>query len=158
MFNHSIQEVASDPDTQKLSYGFGIPIYEGLTVCGREFYTERNDERCCRDWAKLDNSAFFKDFIARIDRSLNITLRRTSAVVRRDFSRLSDKSLIKAYKNEIQHYIESYIPMMIRPDDYLFGELIKAVGESKARRIVNAISVFTEKHYIPKNGDCFCLP
>lgn len=157
VFNHSIQEVASDPDTQKLSYGFGMPIYEGLIVCGREFYTERNDERCCRDWAKLDNSTFFKDFIARIDRSLSITLRRTSAVVRRDFSRLSDKSLIKAYKNEIQHYIESYIPMMIRPDDYLFGELIKAVGESKARRIVNAISVFTEKTLYSEERRLFLL-
>ena len=47
--------------------------------------------------------------------------------------------------------------MMIRPDDYLFGELIKAVGESKARRIVNAISVFTEKTLYSEERRLFLL-
>lgn len=139
VFSHSVQARASLSEVQRGVFGFNIPITEGLLICGREFYSEQNDAVANDVWAELDNGDFFDVFLKRIESEVRRVRRRTSEIKRRDYSDYSDKRLFAAYKTEIASYVRSYVPMMMRPDDYLQTCLVSLVGEQFASSYIDAI-------------------
>lgn len=137
---HSVQSRAALPDNQRELFGFAVPIFEGLLVAGREFYTDGNDEKCRDIWKSLDKPDFFEDFAHKIRVGVSRTKRRVAKLKKTDFSALSDDRLFSAYRRYMRYYLESYIPMMMRPDDYLLSKLVAAVGDTDAKTLTAALS------------------
>ncbi|MGN0807844.1 MAG: PEP/pyruvate-binding domain-containing protein [Candidatus Coproplasma sp.] len=155
VFNHSIQAQASLGELQKKLFGFSVPVSESVLVCGREFYSEENDCAANSIWAKLDKGDFFEQFINKIERGIKLTRRRTAEVKKRDYSTLSDRELSAAYKREIDAYLKSYVPMMMRPDDYLSDCLIRLVGEDRANELNEAVKALLPASYYSRERTCF---
>ncbi|MDE7297095.1 MAG: hypothetical protein K2N84_07525 [Clostridia bacterium] len=147
VFSHSVQARATESELQTQLYGFSVPVEEGLLVCGREFYSEENDLEINLVWERLDKGNFFYRFLDNIEKSVRRTRARTAAVAQTDYSGYSQKRLISAYRREISAYIDSYVPMMMRPDDYLYNKLTALVGEKRAQEIVEAVSALIPKTY-----------
>ena len=120
---NSIQSVASLKERQATLFGFNIPIYDGLLVNGYEYYSERNDLLVNKLWESLDKGDFFKRYI----NNICLLMARVNATKKElkelDVSKLSNDNLLSAYKKYIDLYIDSYTPMMMRPDDYLLAKL-----------------------------------
>ena len=155
VFSHSVQARASLSDVQRSVFGFNIPITEGLLICGREFYSEQNDAAANDVWAELDNGDFFDVFLERIEKEVRRARRRTSEIKRRDYSDYSDKRLFAAYKAEIASYVRSYVPMMMRPDDYLQARLVSLAGEQCASEYIDAIKALLPSTDYSRERACF---
>ena len=118
---HSVQIKASLPEEQLESYGFATPITEGALILGEEYYSERSD----RITEEIFEGLSVKDYRL-FDRRISKLLRRVNKASR-IISRLPS-SLSRAALSDITEffesiYLESYIPMMMRPDDYLAKKL-----------------------------------
>ncbi|MCH5161305.1 MAG: hypothetical protein J1G04_04660 [Clostridiales bacterium] len=122
---HSVQRRASESDLQERIFGFSVPIYEGLLVNGREFYSEENDAATNKIWASLDNGIFFEKFTSDIEALVRRTKRRVNHLKKMSFRDYDNARLLSAYRKEIECYIDSYAPLMMRPDDYLVSEIEK---------------------------------
>ena len=144
---HSVQIKASEREIQQGLFGFSMPIVEGLLVNGREFYTSRNDTACNELWKTLDKGDFFQNFIRKLNLSVNRTKRRTSELIRGNFSGVDDKTLLKAYGKHITAYLNSYVPLMMRPDDYLQSELQRLWGEEQANTAISKVTALSRKTY-----------
>ena len=147
LFAHGVQRIASSPAVQAQTFGFSVPISEGLLVCGREFYSPQSDALADEAWASLDKERFFDDFIKKIKNSVRNTRRRANALKNRNCDELGISELFKLYRREIKEYIKSYVPLMLRPDDYLYNRLVGLAGEDRAEVIVNAASTVNKKTY-----------
>lgn len=154
-FCDSVQAQASLSYVQQAQYGFNIPVTEGLLVCGREFYSPQNDEIVGNTWASLDKDGFFEAFIDKINKTVSRVRRRTEQIKKRDFSALSDKALLKAYAKETAFYVSSYVPMMMRPDDYLYGKLVSSVGSVRAAEYVKAGTALLPKTDYSREREVF---
>lgn len=139
VFNHSVQAAASDPLIQERMFGFSVPIKECLLLCGREFYSDENEIATNNRWTRLDVGDFFQMFLEKIEASIRCTQKRTTFVRKKDYSVLSDSALLSEFSREIMFYTQSYVPMMMRPDDYLFGRLVKISGAKRAQKITEAV-------------------
>lgn len=155
VFNHSVQAIAAQKDVQEKLFGFSTPIYDGLWVCGREFYSDDNTEYANALWAQLDGTGFFESFLHNIEQVVRTTKRRTAAVKHKDFSALTRKQLQAAYKRELNAYIASYVPMMMRPDDYLYARLVETSGAARTRELVGAVSAVLPPTYYSGERSCF---
>lgn len=147
VFSHSVQARATESSLQTKLFGFSVPVEEGLLVCGREFYSEENDLKTNVIWERLDKGDFFYKFLDKIEKSVRRTRERAAAVAKTDYSGYSKKRLISAYRREISAYINSYVPMMMRPDDYLYNKFTALAGEKRAHQTVKAVSVLIPKTY-----------
>lgn len=155
VFNHSIQARASQEDIQLKMFGFSIPVNEGLLVCGREFYSDESDAAAVAEWKMLDRGDFFETFLNGIEKEVNRTMRRTSIVQKTDYSQFSNEKLFTAFRSEINSYLRSYVPMMMRPDDYLRTCLVNLVGESRAYELIDAAAVLLPPTYYSNEHACF---
>lgn len=147
LFAHGIQRIASLPEVQEKLFGFSLPISEGLIVNGREFYSPQSDRHDFELWKRLDKEEFFEEFIKSIKRSVANTRRRVKNLKSTDCCKLSTVELFALYRREIKAYVKSYVPLMMRPDDYLFEKLTALVGEDRAEEIVGAVSISGRKTY-----------
>lgn len=129
---HSVQARATDGDLQEKRFGFRMPVFEGILLNGREFYTDRNDRLANRLWAEYDGDGFFGSFADEIEKSVKKTRRRANELRRKDYSGATDDALFSAYDREMNGYIESYLPLMMRPDEYLYLKLCKQIGNGRA--------------------------
>ncbi len=126
---HSVQVRASERDLQESLFGFSIPIFEGLLVNGREFYSDKNDDLTIKKWAECDKDNFFEEFILAIKKLVSRTERHTTELKNKSFRDLDTASLFAAYRKAMDAYIESYVPLMMRPDDYLINKYEAMAGE-----------------------------
>lgn len=147
VFSHSVQARATESELQTKLFGFSVPVEEGLLVCGREFYSEENDLKTNLVWERLDKGTFFYEFLEKIEKSVRRTRARTAVVAKTDYSGYSKKRLISAYRREISAYINSYVPMMMRPDDYLYNKFTALAGEKRAQEIIKTVSALIPKTY-----------
>lgn len=125
---HSVQVRASERDLQESLFGFSISIYEGLLVNGREFYSDKNDEFTIKKWADFDRVNFFEEFILAVKKLVSRIENHTTELKNKSFRNLDNVSLFAAYRNEMDTYIESYVPLMMRPDDYLINKYEEIAG------------------------------
>ncbi|MDE7454834.1 MAG: hypothetical protein K2M64_03285, partial [Clostridia bacterium] len=147
LFSHGIQRIASKPQVQQKYFGFAVPIFQGLIVNGREFYTTESDAKANELWEKLDTVGFFEKFIKQIKTCVLATHSRANKLKKLDCSKMQAQQLFALYKYEIKAYIKSYVPLMMRPDDYLYGKLIDLVGEKRAEIIAGAAAISNKKTY-----------
>lgn len=147
VFSHSVQARATEIELQTQLFGFSVPVEEGLLVCGREFYSEENDLKTNFVWERLDRCNFFYTFLEKIEKSVRRTRARAAAVAKTNYSNYSKKRLISAYRREISAYINSYVPMMMRPDDYLYNKFTSLAGEKRAQEIVKVVSALIPRTY-----------
>lgn len=155
VFNHSIQVRASQEDIQRKTFGFYLPVTEGLLICGREFYSDENDAAVNAVWEQVDQGDFFEGFLNRIEEVVNCTKRRTAAVKKKDFSKLSEEKLFMAYEREIAAYLKSYVPMMMRPDEYLRDCLVRLAGEERANEFIGAAAALLPPTFYSNERICF---
>lgn len=144
---HSVQCIASHPSVQIKAFGFTVPIKEGLIVNGREFYSEESDRQFIETWRSLDCENFFTDFIKRLKHSVYVTRKRTNRLKNINCLTLSNEQLFSLFRSEIKAYIRSYIPLLMRPDDYLFTKLSEMVGKDRAERIAVSAAIINKKTY-----------
>lgn len=116
---HSVQRRAAMRDVQEAIFGFSIPIMEGLLINGREYYSDESMTAEREIWEKLDDGDFFERFIREIEESVRRTRRVTATIKRMKSASLGRAELFHAYRSAMRAYIESYVPLMMRPDDYL---------------------------------------
>lgn len=128
LFVNSIQIEASKKEQQERLFGFSIPIIDGLLINGHEFYSDENDKVTLDVWTGLDKGDFFSSYISLIERLESKVLSHLEELKTIDPSKLSDEELRQKYKLYIKIYLDSYIPMMMRPDDYLLDK-IKAISD-----------------------------
>ena len=153
---HSVQIKAINKKLQTKLFGFSVPVFESIILNGREFYTEENDRKVCDFWLGLGNE-YLEIFSEKIKKSVIKTKRRTRELIKRDFSKLSDKELFRAFNKQINYYIESYVPLMMRPDEYLEKALYEKAREKDADIILKNIPLcvlnFCVRFYriLPKN-------
>lgn len=147
LFSHGIQRIASKPQVQERLFGFSVPIAEGLIVNGREFYSPESDAKASEIWKKLDTSGFFEEFIKKLKKVVLLTRKRVNKLKTLDCDKFDARQLFLLYKREIKAYIKSYVPLMMRPDDYLYSKLIEAVGEDRAATIACAAAISNKKTY-----------
>lgn len=152
---HSVQERAARADVQHELFGFCMPITDCVLVCGREFYSERNDEEQNRLWGELDKGDFFDRFALAVKSVVEATKRRCSAVKNNDYSQLSDAQLFAEYEREMRAYINSYVPMMMRPDDYLYEKITSLCGKQRADALVTAVKALLPPTYYSEERKCF---
>lgn len=156
-FAHSVQCIASAPSVQEKVFGFSVPIAEGLIVNGREFYSEESDRQANEVWEKLDCGNFFSDYITKIKNSVRATVKRADALKSSNTDNLSDAQLFDRYVDEIRAYIQSYVPLMMRPDDYLFEKLVLSVGKNRAESFLQAASIVDRQTYYSSERSSFLL-
>lgn len=155
LFAHGVQRIATDPKTQTDVFGFSVPIAEGLIVNGREFYSEQNDLQCDKAWRKLDKDDFFATFVKQVKRNVASTRKRADKLKNTDCGALDAKRLFALYSREIKAYVASYVPMMMRPDDYLYGQLAQTAGEERAERLAAAAAVLNKPTYYSQERSKF---
>lgn len=126
---HSVQQRAAERDVQERLFGFSIPVYEGLLVNGREFYSDENDALTIEKWDVCDRDNFFENYIIAIKKLVARTKRRATALKNKSFKNFDNANLFAEYRREMNAYIESYVPLMMRPDDYLLWKYQSSVGE-----------------------------
>ena len=143
LFCQSIQIKASESDVQRKLFGFDTPIFEGLLINGREFYTSRNDELSYEKWRTLDKDNFFEEYVCKLNASVQNTKRRTARLANADLSSVDDGTLFRLYKSNITAYLNSYVPLMMRPDDYLYGELAQLLGEQQCKEAISKVAALS---------------
>ena len=146
LFCHGVQALASRADVQKKVFGFSVPIKEGLIVNCREFYSPESDADSVGKWRALDKGSFIEDFAERIDKLCEDIGAHTERIRNGAFGGLSSEQLRAEYALDIALYVKSYVPMMMRPDDYLETLLFEEAGED-AERIVKAASIVSRPTY-----------
>ena len=82
---HSIQVKATDGDFQKKHFGISVPVFEGILLNGREFYTDNNDFLTNKVWANYDKCGFFDDFADSVEKSVKKTRKRATSLKNKDF-------------------------------------------------------------------------
>jgi pyruvate,water dikinase len=147
LFCHGVQGKASLPQIQKKYFGFSVPIVEGLIVNGREFYSTQNDDAVKKFWQVLDKRDFFEVFLSAIKNNVTATKRRVDKLKNLDCLNFKTAELFAIYRREIEAYVKSYVPLMMRPDDYLYDKLVQMVGKAFADEIVSAESLIYKKTY-----------
>lgn len=152
---HSVQARAALPKNQQNLFGFATPIIEGLLVAGREFYTDRNGRESSKTWSTLDKPGFFEDFAQNIRACVKMTKRHCSSILKTNYRKYSDKSLFNALRKELRRYTESYIPMMMRPDDYLQDQLVAAIGKHDAQALITALTATVDQTLYAKERESF---
>ena len=135
---HSVQRRAATREAQEAVFGFSVPVTEGLLINGREYYSDENAAAERDIWEKLDVGDFFGRYIRDIEASVKKTRRVTAAVMRMDPSSMGRTELFRAYRTAMQAYLESYVPLMMRPDDYLLekAERLHAIEAEDAGTLV----------------------
>ena len=146
-FNQCIQAEAAQKTNQEKVFGFSIPVFEGLLIDGHEFYSKVNDEKTYRVWEKLDKGDFFEQFIKKIYFSVEKTKFRVKKLQRLDLSNFSDSLLLKKYRNEMAWYLKSYLPLMMRPDDYLQEKINESIGNVAAENLLYTVTYPIKKTY-----------
>lgn len=126
---HSVQMRASESDIQERIFGFSIPVYEGLLVNGREFYSDENDAQTIEKWAACDRDNFFENYISQIKKLVARIKRRATALKNKSFKNYDNAKLFVVYRREMNAYIDSYVPLMMRPDDYMLWKYNLSFGE-----------------------------
>ncbi len=157
LFAHGVQRIASYPQTQEKMFGFSVPILEGLIVNGREFYSQESNANADEKWGSLDKDNFFDVFIKAIKNSVAATRNHVKKLKSLNLDKMDTKLLFLLYKREIKAYIKSYVPLMIRPDDYLYGKLVKLVGEKRAGKIASTASILSKSTYYTSEHINFLL-
>lgn len=155
VFNHSVQQNAAQEQIQHELFGFSVPVAEGIWVCGREFYSPQNDAAANEIWASADKGDFFDDFSRAIERNVRATKRRCAAVRKRDYAAMSDHMLFASYAREINYYTQSYVPMMMRPDEYLYRRLAACAGDTRARELTEAVRALLPPTLYSRERTCF---
>ena len=122
---HSVQRRAAMQEVQEAVFGFSVPIAEGLLINGREYYSDENIFAERDLWEKLDEGDFFERYIRAIEANVQKTRRATAALKRMRPSSMRRAELFRAYRKAIRVYIESYVPLMMRPDDYLLEKAMR---------------------------------
>ena len=123
LFVNSIQIEASKKKEQERLFGFSIPINDGLLINGHEFYTSNSDNAAIKVWESLDKDDFFESYIKQLNDLRSRTLAFLNELKVLNLSKLSNVDLSNKYQFFINVYLESYIPMMMRPDDYLIDKV-----------------------------------
>ena len=150
---HSVQMRASESDLQERLFGFSVPIKEGLLVNGREFYSEESDVYAEKIWEALDKDEFFIDYIKMIKALVQRTKRHVVGLKAINFRDYSIKRLFAAYRQSMDVYIESYVPLMMRPDDYLLMKLQNVMGDSTAEAVEILTPVWKKTFYSEEKMD-----
>lgn len=128
---HSVQARASEREIQERLFGFSVPIVEGILANGREFYSEENDHAVLQIWKELDRDDFFERFIKKIKMLVRRTKRYTERIREVSCEGLTATQLFSFSRKAIEKYIESYVPLMMRPDDYLLTIMQSVVGNEE---------------------------
>lgn len=152
-FAHSVQKEASLSELQEALFGFSVPIYAGILVNGREFYTQSNNARQNEIWRALHEKGKLQSFAEQVMCTARRARRTAAAIKKLDCSALSDPELCKLYCKLIRQYTESYVPMMMRPDDYLAQALAESVGDDEAKRITSTVMSSGKTYYSSENAD-----
>ena len=152
---HSVQRRASEREVQKRLFGFCVPIQEGLLINGREFYSDENDAATNQIWKDHDQGDFFEAFIKAIKALVQRTKRRANALKRQSYADADTKHLFDAYRSAIEAYIDSYVPLMMRPDDYLLEALRAQTGELSAQTVDILTPVWRQSYYSEEQKDFF---
>ena len=150
---HSVQRRAAERDIQERIFGFSIPVYEGLLVNGREFYSDENDRLTIEKWSAYDRENFFENYIAAIKKLVLRTNRRATSLKNKSFCGYDNASLFAAYRRAINAYIESYVPLMMRPDDYLILKYQSLAGELSAETADIITPVWEKTAYSAEKED-----
>ena len=150
---HSVQCRATERDLQERVFGFSVPIREGLLVNGREFYSDENDEAANSIWSSLDKDDFFDGYIKDIKTLVRRTDRHVNDLKNKCFKAYSLKRLFSSYTKEMNAYIQSYVPLMMRPDDYLLAEIQKHVWEFSAETADILTPVWRKSYYSAQKED-----
>ena len=137
-FNQCIQAEAAQKSPQEKLFGFHIPVFEGLLVDGHEFYSTKNDKKTAAVWKALDEGEFFERFIQKIYRLVKRTKARVRVLKTTDFSAMDDGALLQAYRREMKGYLNSYLPLMTRPDEYLESKIYQRLGAAEAKDLLFA--------------------
>ncbi len=130
---HSVQIKASLPEEQLVSYGFSTPIFEGALIFGEEYYSERADRLTSAIFDRLSLKDF-RLFDRRISRLLS-RVKKATEIISRLPSSLSHTELVRITEFFESIYLESYVPMMMRPDDYLCEKLLSLAPECDTLRL-----------------------
>lgn len=146
-FNHYVQALATDKALQEKAFGFHVPIFEGILVDGHEFYSQNNDKKTDRLWKSLDKGDFFERFIKRLYLSVQKSKRYVKALQKMDFSSVDNKRLGDLFDLELNRYTQSYLPLMMRPDDYLTQKLYDKIGQKAAEEGLFFISYPNKRTY-----------
>lgn len=149
---HSVQKRAAEREVQERLFGFSVPIYEGLLVNGREFYSEKSDGAALSAWQKLDSCEFFEKYICDIYALVKRIKRHAAKIKAKSFRDCGDKKLFSVYRRAMEDYIDSYVPLMLRPDDYLFKKLQTMTDDlSEVAEIVTP--VWKKTYYSEEKAD-----
>ena len=152
---HSVQIKATEKAVQEKQFGVYMPVFEGILLNGREFYTEKNDRLSNQLWKEYDRNDFFGSFAGQIESLVKKTRQRANALQKKDVSSLGDRALFAAYDREIQYYIKSYLPLMMRPDEYLFEKLCKQIGQDRANALRGLLPSLAKKTMYAGEKKCF---
>ena len=126
---HSVQTAATAAEPQRRLFGFHLPVFAGILVNGEEYYTRENDEQCDEVWAHLSAKDLLR-FYKNVRQNGRRIARYTTRLYRRGASVPEDVSAFETA------YVDSYVPMMMRPDEYLAGTLRRAgVAEEDVRKL-----------------------
>lgn len=139
-FNQCVQAEGTLKSIQEKVFGFHIPVFEGLLVDGHEFYSETNDKKTVSVWKRLDKKDFFERFIQKVYHLVKRTKARVCALQKIETKWLDDQALLRLYKREIKAYLESYLPLMMRPDDYLQDTLSARLGKGETDELLFAVT------------------
>lgn len=150
---HSVQIRASESDLQESLFGFSIPIYEGLLVNGREFYSDINDDLTIKRWSKLDRDNFFEKFIETIKKLVERTKSSAASLKNKSFHDYGIEALFSVYRKEMNEYIDSYVPLMMRPDDYLIYKYQSLAGELSSETADILTPVWEKTEYSQEKED-----
>lgn len=146
-FNQCVQAQAAQKSAQENAFGFCVPIFEGLLVDGHEFYSETNDKKTAAVWKRLDKGDFFERFIEKIYRSVQSTKARVRALQKAEVAAWDDGALLRAYRREMKGYLQSYLPLMMRPDEYLQEKLNGRIGKAAADKLLFAVTYPVKNTY-----------
>lgn len=136
---HSVQIDASKIEVQKRFYNISIPIFDGALINGREYYSERNDRLTEKSWADIPMSAL-EEFCDSVQKNCERTSRYTARLARSNIESLKE-NVEKTVEEFFEEYLRSYVPMMMRPEEYLAKELQRR-GVSHSD--IDNLSYFTE--------------
>lgn len=123
LFALSIQLAASKKTNQEKLFGFSIPIYDSVIVNGREYYSLDNNNKVIKAWEELDKDDFFEKFINRIYKLQKLTIKNVGRLKKINFEEMSNFDYYRQIRFFIRSYLNSYVPMMMRPDDYLLYKI-----------------------------------
>lgn len=150
---HSIQRRAASREEQEAAFGFSVPIEEGLLVNGREYYSNENAAHEFAIWKSLDHGDFFEKFIQKIEDGVKKTRRFANSLMKKDVSSLRRTSLFHIYRRAMRAYIQSYLPLMMRPDDYVLARVEQLCGAFTTEEYERIVPQWKHTEYLDEHSD-----